>query len=62
MNLRLWVAVCGIGIGTFLLLLGSRKGAAKELRTVGGFLLVASFCYLLGVGIPPILPVFNGRP
>jgi uncharacterized membrane protein len=49
MYIRVCAGFVGIVIGTFLMVLGRSRDAPKELRTVGGLILIASFSYLLGV-------------
>jgi hypothetical protein len=46
------VAFVGIGIGLILMLVGRKRNSPIELRYVGGFLLLASFCYLLRIQMP----------
>ena len=48
----LMAALLGMGIGSSLMYWGREKGSPKELRIVGGFLLVAGFCYILGIEVP----------
>ena len=54
MDFQSWVAMAGMAIGTTLMVLGRRTGSPVELRRVGGFLLVVSLCYLLGLQIPKL--------
>ena len=51
-TLQTLVSALGMGIGTTFMLLGREAASPSELRIVGGFLLVAGFCWLLGIQFP----------
>ena len=54
MEVRMMVAMFGMTLGTALLILGRGRSSAKEVRLVGAFLLLAGFCYLLGIQAPKL--------
>ena len=54
MDLEQACAIAGSLIGAVLMFVGRTKDTPKELRLVGGFLLVAGFCYLLGLKLPDL--------